>query len=178
MKKSKKTGLKTFNRSYEMKKADSAFSKYVRIRWSDKDGICTCVTCGRMRHWKEVDAGHYRRREHQTTRYDERNVHPQCRYCNFYRGGAEVEHREYIDKTYGEGTAYEIEQKSRMRSRRTAFDMHMIRKEYEQKLKDLCLERGITLKPTKNGVEHESKKSQDGPIQPEAEDSGVQEDAV
>jgi hypothetical protein len=158
--KRKKKVIKGFDRSYEMKKADEAFSRYTRIRWSDKDGICTCITCGRMKHWKEVDAGHYRRREHQSTRFDEKNVHPQCRYCNFYRGGAEAEHREYIDSTYGDGTAYQIEQKSLMRSKRTAFDMHMIRKEYEQKLKDLCEERGIILKPTKKKASNEPEESQ------------------
>ena len=34
-------------------------SLYVRLRGSDFDDNCSCVTCGHTRHYKEMQAGHF-----------------------------------------------------------------------------------------------------------------------
>ncbi len=65
-----------------VKKADGYFSKFVRLKHSNVDGWCTCVTCGNTFFYKEGDAGHFVGRNHMSTRYDEDNVFPQCLRCN------------------------------------------------------------------------------------------------
>jgi len=76
-------------RSKLVKKLDILFSKYVRLSNADKNGICTCVTCGKKGHWKDgsIQAGHFMSRKHYSTRWDVRNVKPQCVGCNVFKNG-------------------------------------------------------------------------------------------
>jgi len=40
---------------------DSIFSKYIRLRDSDKNGYCKCVTCPKTGFWTKdgMQAGHF-----------------------------------------------------------------------------------------------------------------------
>ena len=80
---------KKLSRSRIVIKLDTVFSKYIRLSNSDKNGYCSCYTCGSKGYWKNdgMDAGHFMSRKHYSTRWDERNVKPQCKHCNMYRNG-------------------------------------------------------------------------------------------
>ena len=65
-------------RSKLVKKLDTVFSQYIRRSNADNNGYCTCVTCNKTFHWKEIQAGHFMSRKHYSTRWDERNVKTQC----------------------------------------------------------------------------------------------------
>ena len=78
-------------------KADLIFSKYIRMR--DTPG--KCCTCGKFIDFKSCDAGHYMERNYKNTRYNEYNVHGQCRECNRFKNGEKALHRDYIDKEHG-----------------------------------------------------------------------------
>lgn len=96
-------------RNVEIKRiADRLFSKVIRLRYADENGDCVCATCGRKHGWKEMDNGHYVRRDVLTTRWDDRNCHPQCTYCNKYRNGEESLHLIYIMEKYGKEVADEL----------------------------------------------------------------------
>jgi hypothetical protein len=84
---------------------DTVFSEYIRRRDADKNGICRCITCGRPAPWREMDAGHFVSRNHKAVRWDERNVHAQCRAENRFQSGKQYEHGKEIDRKYGIGTA-------------------------------------------------------------------------
>jgi hypothetical protein len=97
----KKTMPKTSKkptRSKLVKKLDVVFSQYVRLSNADKRGYCTCVTCGKIGHWKTggIQAGHFMSRKHYSTRWDERNVNPQCVACNIYRSGNIYVYSQYL----------------------------------------------------------------------------------
>jgi 5-methylcytosine-specific restriction endonuclease McrA len=77
---------KKLTRSQLVKKLDTVFSQYIRLKDS-KDGIGTCVTCGKQDHIKNLQAGHFQSRKHYSTRWDERNVKIQCSACNVFRYG-------------------------------------------------------------------------------------------
>ena len=87
-------------RSKLIKKLDVVFSQYVRLSNSDDRGYCTCVTCGKKGHWKTggIQAGHFISRKHYSTRWDERNVKPQCVACNVYRAGEQYKYSLYLGK--------------------------------------------------------------------------------
>ena len=55
-------------------KLDSIFSTYIRLKGSNEEGWGECFTCGRLRHYKEVDCGHFITRAKLNTRWDEMNV--------------------------------------------------------------------------------------------------------
>lgn len=84
----------------EIKKADEIFSRYIRLKYLKK-GILKCFTCGKLGIMQEMDAGHFIGREHKTTRYDERNVHPQCQWCNRFKEGQKDEYALKLQEKYG-----------------------------------------------------------------------------
>lgn len=63
-------------------KADNYCSKYVRLSHADKDGYCSCYTCSKRKHRKEMTCWHKESRSWITVRYDLDNVRPQCWGCN------------------------------------------------------------------------------------------------
>ncbi len=84
-----------------IRKLDSCFSRYVRLRDSDESGSCECVTCGKPLFWKAAHAGHFVSRRHMATRWDERNVNSQCCGCNTFNNGALDEYSRWILQKYG-----------------------------------------------------------------------------
>lgn len=95
-----------------IKKLDKVFSQYIRRRFA-VNGITKCVTCGKQAHWKELQAGHFMSRKHYSTRYDETNVQVQCSGCNVFRYGEQYKFGRYLEEAYGEGTAEDLQNKSR-----------------------------------------------------------------
>lgn len=96
---SKKTKRKTL-----VTTLDTIFSKYIRLKNSDADGYCNCVTCGKKGYWEKdgIHAGHFMSRKHYSTRWDERNVKPQCGYCNTHKYGEQYKYSLYLGKETSE----------------------------------------------------------------------------
>lgn len=70
-----------------------------------------CVSCNRHYPWQEMHAGHFVHisKQHPLS-YDRRNVHPQCRQCNYYgmQGEAMIRYTQFMVRTYGEGIVDEL----------------------------------------------------------------------
>jgi hypothetical protein len=90
-------------------KLDKVFSEWVRYS-NAPNGYCTCCTCKALHPPEDMDAGHYISRETKATRWDERNVHPQCRSCNRFKEGKKDEYALFLIKKYGEGILEELNQ--------------------------------------------------------------------
>ena len=88
-----------------IKKIDRLFSEYIRLKHADHSGNCKCITCERTFYYKDIDAGHFVSRRHIIVRFDELNVHPQCKRCNRFLNGLQYEYGKAIDMLYGKGTA-------------------------------------------------------------------------
>lgn len=87
------------------KELDRVFSIFTRQKLADPQGMVACVTCGKVYHWKDLDAGHYVPRQDLATRWEEINVWPQCRPDNAFRGGEPEKMAKYIDEKCGPGMA-------------------------------------------------------------------------
>lgn len=84
-------------------------SKYVRLSAADADGYCSCVTCGLVRHWKEMQAGHFiAKAQGNATAWDLRNIHVQCYRCNINLGGNGAEYYPFMIATYGQDVVDEL----------------------------------------------------------------------
>ena len=94
------------------KKADQVFSLYIRKKY-EKDGFVCCITCLRSFPRGSTKGGHYLRRAIQATRYNERNVHPQCLMCNVFKHGELPKYALFLIKTYGPNILEELEIESR-----------------------------------------------------------------
>lgn len=123
---------------------DNTFSKFIRLRDSDNNGRCKCITCSRDGYWTKegMQAGHFQTRTKYSTRWDEQNVHAQCDGCNMRNGGQQYVHGKEIDKKYGEGTADAIVLRSNQTKKFTTFELKEMRKHYLAEVNKLMKEKG------------------------------------
>lgn len=68
-------------------KADSVYSKRLRESQADQNGMVKCYTCNTVKHWKELQCGHYITRTSTALRYYPKNTKPQCSGCNMFNQG-------------------------------------------------------------------------------------------
>ena len=122
--------MRKISRKGLVKKLDKLFSEYIRTRYA-MDDMVRCITCNTIRHWKEIDAGHFCSRRHYSTRWNSTNVQNQCKKCNGFMGGENYLFGKYLDKTHGVGTADELIKLSRQITKFTDQDLKDMIKLYE-----------------------------------------------
>ena len=122
-------------------KLDRIFSEYIRLRDSDKKGYGKCITCGKIIYWKDGDAGHAINRAHMSTRFDEMNVHLQCRHCNRFREGEIVEYSMALVKKYGQARVDVLLAKKHFTSKMGDFEAEQLIKHYKAAVKQLKAEK-------------------------------------
>jgi hypothetical protein len=120
---------------------DRRFSTYIKKRDSDINGICTCCTCGRRLHYKEIQCGHYISRKNKSTAWNELNANAQCVTCNYNTttNGYKNIHGEFIDKKYGIGTTVELNRISLLNAKFSKSELEFMIKHYERKIKEISL---------------------------------------
>ena len=117
-------------------KLDAVFSKYIRWKHADNNGLCKCFTCGVIKEVKGIQNGHFIPRNILITRFDEDNCRPQCIGCNLYGNGKFVDFRENLVKELGEKKVKEMEAS---RFKVIKLDVHWYKEQIE-KYKDLVKE--------------------------------------
>lgn len=113
-------------------KLDKAFSRYIRKKYANHGGWCTCITCGLSVPWEEIHAGHFVSRGCHALRWSELNVHPQCCGCNTYRGGQLDDYALYIIKTYGQDTLEDLLRLKRTTKRHTIPELKDLLAKYSE----------------------------------------------
>lgn len=84
---------------------DILFSQLVRLKEADEHGMVKCFTCDDVKHWKQMQCGHFIPRANMPTRFSEKNCRPQCKNCNEHKNGnlkvfaerLEAEHKGIVD---------------------------------------------------------------------------------
>ena len=127
-----------------MQLADTYFSRYIRLKHSI-NGLCTCYTCGTIKSIKEVDNGHYMKRVHKSTRYNESNCRPQCKVCNgnTLHNGHQVEFRINLVNEIGLEKVIEIESLSKQSIKANYYFFKCISDKYRNKVNELQKELGV-----------------------------------
>ena len=87
------------------KDLDTVFSRYIRLRKADNNGMVECFTSGVVKHWKEHHCGHFQSRRHTATRWNELNCQVQSVSENIFNQGNQYQFGLNLDKEYGAGTA-------------------------------------------------------------------------
>ena len=115
----------------------NVFHEYVRLRDKGKD----CVSCGQA--WSnEHQAGHFKKAElFSILRFNENNVHNQCKGCNLFNDGNEQEYALRIHLRIGKEGLKEIVRLSeldhKLNHKWNREDLKEIREKYKLKLKQL-----------------------------------------
>ena len=120
---------KKLTRSKLVKKLDTVFSQYIRLKDSVND-IAECITCNKQDHWKKLQAGHFQSRKHYSTRWDEDNVKVQCSACNVFRYGEQYKFSIHLGKKLSE----ELLHKSREIVKFTDVELLEMIEYYKEKL--------------------------------------------
>ena len=85
------------------KKAQVAFNKFIRERDRDEP----CISCGKAR---VEQAGHfYSAGHHNALRFNEDNVHGQCKRCNYFLSGNLIGYAKGLDKKIGKERAQALD---------------------------------------------------------------------
>lgn len=121
----------------EEKRLDRLFSQYIRLRDTKEKGFCTCCSCSRKVTYDTSDAGHYISRGYKSTKYDEINVHAQCRNCNRFRQGMQRDYQEFIIKRYGKEEEEKLYLKSKMLCKRNRNDFLQLIEHFKSKVNEL-----------------------------------------
>jgi len=116
---------------------DEYFSKFIRLRDTNADGVGFCIDCGVRMDWSEIECGHFASRGFMNTRWDEMNSHAQHYHCNRGLSGRQFEYGKALDIRYGEGTAEALLQKSKQIKKWTQIELKEMLTEYQQKVKAL-----------------------------------------
>lgn len=100
-------------KGYYVRKLDAAFSIYIRKSYANDFGMVACYTCGAVKHWKDMQNGHFISRAHMNTRWDEANCRVQDPACNIFKGGNMVEFSYRLLKEIGEKGVDELMKKKK-----------------------------------------------------------------
>ena len=120
-----------------IKKLDKVFSEYIRKRDCNHEGYFNCCTCGQTKPKEQCDAGHFMSRRFMSTRWDEMNVHGQCRNCNRFNKGEQFKYSQFIDEKYGKGFASFLEAQTRNVKKFANFELEVIIQFFKKKIADL-----------------------------------------
>ena len=123
------------HRQKAIAKLDQVFSLWVRQQGASDHGHNTCYTCNVVKPVKELHAGHFVTRGKMATRWDERNVKPQCAACNIFRFGEAWKFGKRIDQDHGEGTADELHRIANEGRKFLTVELETLAEHYRRKLK-------------------------------------------
>ena len=107
------------------------FSRYIRMKYADENGMVVCVTCGAVKHYRDQQAGHFLDGRRNSVLFDERNVHPQCVKCNMFNGGAKVAYYDYMRGRYGQEVIDELKLLDKQERKFTVIELQEMAKRYK-----------------------------------------------
>jgi Bacteriophage Lambda NinG protein len=115
---------------------DAVFSRYIRHKYADKDGLVKCYTCPAIEPIAMIENGHYISRSHMYLRWDERNNRPQCSVCNNLKHGNIAVYTANLEKEHP-GLPDILMEESRMVYKWSREELKSLIGEYSRKLKQL-----------------------------------------
>ncbi len=90
------------------RKLDDLIREVVRKRDLDWREQGNCITCSKSVTKETSDPGHYISRKNHSVRWNLKNVHIQCRYCNRFMYGKADEYALFLIGKYGQGILEEL----------------------------------------------------------------------
>lgn len=116
--------------------ADTVFSRFIRLKYANENGIVKCYTCDTKKHWTMMQNGHFVGRANLFARWDERNCRPQCSVCNEVKRGNLSAYRENLDKE-NYGVAEYLLDEMKLVYKPTRDEIRSVISEYSEKVKQL-----------------------------------------
>lgn len=113
---------------------DYIFSRYIRLKYSDANGIVQCFTCSKKLPIAAIHNGHCIHRRDMGTRFLEDNCRPQCPECNQAHNDDPTPFRERLEKEKPSIVSW-LEEQSREVCKPTRDELKMLIIDYRHKVK-------------------------------------------
>lgn len=121
-------------------KLKPVFSRYIRLRdclrTTQSSEWGECISCGETKPFSQLDAGHFIPK-HNANLFSEIGVNAQCRKCNRFQSGKQLEYRRAIVELYGEGADERLEEEARQIKKFTIGELEELLKYYTQRIKEM-----------------------------------------
>jgi len=133
-----KTPGRKASRPTLMRKADDAFSLFIRTRDSQpyEGRAFRCISCGRVLQIDQADCGHYINRAHMSLRFNEQNCNTQCRFCNRFREGEITGYRQGLIQKIGLQKVELLEAMKNTSNKISNFELELLAKHYKAKTRE------------------------------------------
>ena len=141
----KKKAVKKIDKPDLIKKLDRVFSRYIRLRDAMPNGMCRCISCGRIKPLKEIDAGHFHSRRFMSTRFDPMNVNGECRFCNSYDSDHLLGYRENLIRKIGVSNFNYLTVKANQTKKWEDWELEKMIEYYTAEVNRLSVEKGIKI---------------------------------
>lgn len=143
-KKKKKSSLPKKNGGVDLvKKLDRVFAYYIRLRDIMPNGMGKCISCGKIKPYRELDCGHFYGRTNMATRFDEDNCNGECRGCNRASSDHLIFYQENLIKKIGIARFSSLREKAHSTKKWEAEELQRMIDYYSQEVKRLSYEKGI-----------------------------------
>lgn len=133
----------TESKSNLIKKLDKVFSLYIRLRDTMPSGYCRCISCGQLKPFSQIDAGHFFSRTHMATRYSELNVHGECRACNRFTADHLISYQDNLKRKIGLAKFEYLNVAAHSQKKWSDFELEALIKHYRSEVKRLSADKGI-----------------------------------
>ena len=132
-----KTPTRKASRPTLMRKADEAFSLFIRTRDSQayEGRAFRCISCGRPLPIEQADCGHFINRQHMSLRFSELNCNAQCRHCNRFMEGNFSGYRAGLIQKIGEQKVLLLESQKNIINKISNFELDILAKHYKTETK-------------------------------------------
>lgn len=132
-----------------VKDMDTVFQFYVRLRDVMPGGYGRCISCGKIKSFDHLQAGHYIGRRHMILRWNPFNCNLECDGCNGFDGNHLIGYRKNLIKKIGEAKVELIESIYKQSKKWSAFEIEAMIVYYGK----LCLQLSASKKvPLSKGV--------------------------
>lgn len=128
-------GKKKVTKKNAKKRAWLAFSTYMRTLWNLES--CKCYTCGKTLIYQTTQTGHWYPGHNDATFINEEFVRPQCKQCNYFKGGNYLEFQIRIIEEIGITTYQNLYQYAKSGTILTTSDYLSLQDFYKNELTKL-----------------------------------------
>lgn len=128
-------------------KVAEKLQELVRLKYADKDGYITCVTCNKRGYWEKdgMQGGHFIERA--KLRLVEENIHPQCEGCNGFKMKHSVacvlDYEDYMVDTYGRDFVYQLRIRANQPQKYSMPELRDMLADLKTRIKELREEKGL-----------------------------------
>lgn len=126
-----------------VKRLDRVFALYIRLRDCMPNGLGRCISCGKIKPYRELDCGHFFGRSNMATRFDEDNCNAECVGCNRVSSDHLIYYQENLIKKIGVSRFSTLRERSHLTKKWSDNELQKMIDYYTKEVKKLSREKGI-----------------------------------